>query len=92
MKKVVLKGYVLVPESDLDAVMNELPNHIANTQSEEGCLVFSVVQDNLNKNQLNVYEEFIDDVTFNNHQKRVSSSTWGAISENCQRHYEISEQ
>lgn len=42
MEKVVLKGFVIVPENDLNAVLIELPSHISNTRSEGGCLIFEV--------------------------------------------------
>jgi hypothetical protein len=36
MQKVILKGYILVPESDLVGVMEELPVHIDLTGNETG--------------------------------------------------------
>ena len=57
MEKVVLKGYVLVPEQEIGTVL----------------------EDELDKNRLNVYEEFIDSLAFSKHQERVASSKWGNL-------------
>jgi quinol monooxygenase YgiN len=69
----------------------ELINHIELTRQESGCLVFKVSQDTENLNRFNVYEEFTDRNSFANHQDRVRQSTWGAITENVERHYEITD-
>jgi quinol monooxygenase YgiN len=90
MGKVILKGFVIVPDIDLESVMCELPTHIENTRSEDGCLVFAVSQDSLSKNKVNVYEKFVNELAFKAHQERVSNSECGAVAKNCERHYEIS--
>lgn len=89
MTVVVLKGYVLVPSEDLAAVRNELPIHIGSTRLEEGCLIFDVIQDELNPNRFNVHEEFVDRDAFANHQDRVKDSNWGKVSANIERHYHV---
>ena len=58
MAKVMLRGYMEVPGSDLAAVTRELPTHIRLTREEEGCVVFDVVKDPGIPNRFNVYEEF----------------------------------
>ena len=77
--KVVLKGYIIVPDSDLAVVKTELPVHIELTRKEDGCLVFEVTQDEIENNKFHVYEEFISEAAFTNHQQRVRSSKWGSI-------------
>jgi autoinducer 2-degrading protein len=57
--KIILKGYMLIPDTDLDAVKKELPNHIQLTRQEEGCLVFNVFLDAKNPDRFNVYEDFL---------------------------------
>ena len=84
-----MKGYVLIPEPELESVMEELPIHITKTKAEKGCLIFDVSRDASQQNKLNVYEEFLDKASFENHQKRVSDSKWGEVTKNCDRHYEI---
>jgi quinol monooxygenase YgiN len=91
MAKVILKGHIIVPDSDISAVKVELINHIELTRQESGCLVFKVSPDTENLNRFNVYEEFTDRNSFANHQDRVRQSTWGAITENVERHYEITD-
>jgi autoinducer 2-degrading protein len=91
MAKVILKGHIIVPDSDISAVKVELINHIELTRQESGCLDFKVSQDTENLNKFNVYEEFTDRISFANHQDRVRQSTWGAITVNVERHYEITD-
>lgn len=91
MAKVILKGFIVVHDKDLEAVETELPNHIENTLQEPGCLIFEVNQEQSNKNRFNVYEEFQDKVAFEAHQTRVKNSRWGQITINVERHYEIIE-
>jgi quinol monooxygenase YgiN len=89
VNKIVLKGYIIVPDSDLAVVKAELPVHIELTRKEEGCLVFEVIQDEVENNKFHVYEEFVNEAAFTNHQQRVRSSKWGAITKNIERYYEI---
>ncbi len=89
MSKVVLKGFIKVPQEDLATVLKELPNHIALTRKESGCVVFNVAQVEGDDHTFNVYEEFNDKASFEQHQKRVRTSKWGSITRNVQRHYEI---
>jgi autoinducer 2-degrading protein len=91
MAKVILKGHIIVPDSDISAVKVELINHIELTRQESGCLDFQVSQDTENLNKFNVYEEFTDRNSFASHQDRVRRSTWGAITVNVERHYEITD-
>jgi len=90
MSKVILEGYIVVPDADLLRVQAELPNHIALTRKELGCLVFNVSQCKVHRNRFRVYEEFASQNDFEVHQERVHNSAWGAISRNVERHYIIS--
>jgi len=91
LAKVILKGHIIVPDSDIAAVKVALINHIELTRQESGCLVFKVSQDTENLNKFNVYEEFTGQRSFSNHQDRVRESAWGAITLNVERHYEITD-
>lgn len=91
MSKVVLKGFILVPEADLDVVKQELNNHKRLTLQEQGCLVFDVVENADNPLRFDVYEEFLDKVSFEQHQQRVKASYWGEVTRNVERYYEIVE-
>jgi len=90
LSKVILQGYILVLDDDLDNVEEALPEHIQLTKQEAGCLVFSVTKDEADPNRFNVYEEFADPEAFEKHQQRVRESRWGAITANVSRHYEVS--
>lgn len=89
MGKVTLKGYIIVPDSELQAVQPALDIHITLTRAESGCMVFEVLQDSVDTNKFNVYEEFVDSASFLAHQQRVASSQWGEISKNLTREYEV---
>ncbi len=91
MSKVTLKGFILVPEADLDVVMQELPIHTELTRQEAGCLSFQVTQSKAEPNRFDVHEEFRDRTAFEAHQTRVKNSHWGQVTCNVERHYEISE-
>jgi len=90
LSKIILKGYVLVTDSDLATVKRELANHIYLTRQEEGCLVFEVSQDNKNINRFNVYEEFVSQDAFKWHQQRLRNTEWGKVSSKLEKHYKIS--
>jgi len=79
----------LVSAVDLEAVLAALGLHIRLTREEEGCLVFDVTQDSENPNRFDVYEEFVDEQAFTLHQQRVRESSWGAITSNVERHYQV---
>ncbi|EOX4259815.1 TPA: putative quinol monooxygenase [Vibrio cholerae] len=91
MSKVTLKGFILVPESDLELVKNELVNHKRLTLEEVGCITFSVTENSENPLRFDVYEEFTDKAAFEHHQKRVKASNWGKVTVNVERYYEIFE-
>jgi quinol monooxygenase YgiN len=91
MPKVTLRGHIEVPADDLDAVLLELPNHIALTHQEEGCLVFTVERDPTTPHRFDVHEEFIDKASFEQHQARVKASHWGSVTKNVERFYTITE-
>ena len=91
MTRVILKGFIEVPDDDLAQVAEALPEHIEKTRNEDGCLVFQVEPDQAFKNRFNVYEEFENREAFEFHQKRVKESRWGLITTNIKRFYKINE-
>ncbi|MDO6718953.1 antibiotic biosynthesis monooxygenase [Psychrosphaera sp. 1_MG-2023] len=89
LKKVILQGYIIIPDADLKEVNSELDLHIKLTLGEPGCLIFEVIHDQQNPNKLHVYEEFVDEHAFEYHQNRVKSSKWGKVTTRVERHYKI---
>ncbi len=89
MSKVVLQGYIEVPNDQVVMVKTELARHIELTKKEVGCIVFNVEQDNENQCRFNVYEEFVNEAAFSAHQERVKSSHWGTASKDVKRHYSV---
>lgn len=91
MAKVTLKGYILVPEKDLQEVCRELINHRRLTLNEPGCLSFIVTENAENPLRFEVFEEFVDRQAFDFHQARVRASRWGQVTVDVTRHYEVFE-
>jgi quinol monooxygenase YgiN len=89
LPKVKLSGYILVPENDLAEVQDELARHVELSLSEDGCLVFELTPDAMDQCRFNIYEEFVDEASFEQHQARVQESKWGKITGNVERHYQI---
>ncbi len=89
VSKAILQGYIVVPDEDLDEILNELPIHIKLTREENGCTNFQVDQSPSAVRRFDVYEEFIDQDSFETHQERVSGSRWGMITKNVSRHYKV---
>ncbi|WP_228448158.1 putative quinol monooxygenase [Sulfurospirillum diekertiae] len=90
LEKITLQGFIVVPDSDLEVVNRELITHKNLTLKEAGCLTFTVTPDAVNPNKFNVYEEFVNQAAFDNHQARVKSSKWGEVTKNVERYYQIS--
>jgi len=90
LSKIILHGHILVSDTDLKIVKNELVIHTRLTQAEPGCLIFRVTPDPNNPNKFEVYEEFINQSAFDNHQARVKESNWGKVTKKVQRHYQLS--
>lgn len=91
MSKIVLEGYIEVPESDLAAVVAELPRHIALTRAEPGCIEFEVNQRADATLVFDVYEQFESQSAFDAHQTRVRASKWAVVTGNVSRHYRVRE-
>ncbi len=91
MGKIVVTGHLQVPESELDTVLEGLQLHIELSRQESGNLVFEITQDESDQHKLNIYEEYNSPEAFEFHKERAKSSAWAAISQNVERHLEISE-
>ena len=90
--KVVLRGHIVVPIEDLEAIEAALANHIALTRNEPGCLIFEVNADTSDPCRFNVYEEFTNRAAFEAHQQRVQASDWGKVTRGATRHYAVFEE
>ncbi|MFK7912808.1 MAG: putative quinol monooxygenase [Pseudomonadales bacterium] len=89
MTKIILEGHIEVPEGELEAVLAELPNHVALTLGEPGCIEFQVNERPNEPGVFDVYERFESQSAFDAHQLRVRDSRWGAVTANVSRHYQI---
>jgi len=89
MEKVILSGYILIPEEQLKQAELALKEHIRLSQEESGCLVFKVERDIYVSGKYHVYEEFIHQEAFDFHQKRTATSPWGMLSKDFERVYSL---
>ena len=87
--RVFLEGYMEVPPERLAAVTRALPDHIALTRAEPGCLAFSVTPSPDHADRFLVSEIFSDQVAFEAHQLRARASTWAEVTAGLPRHYTI---
>ncbi|MBO3725677.1 nuclear transport factor 2 family protein [Actinomyces bowdenii] len=88
--RVVIRGLLICSEEDqADAVRRLLPEHIAASHAEPGCVSFDIrqTQDSL---VWQVEEVFADVAAFRCHQERAASSEWGRATRGVERRYEIS--
>lgn len=86
---VTLRGYIVVPDEDLEKVEQELPRHIELTLAEPGCNIFQVSKSTVDPNRFDVFEEFENADAFRNHQERVAASKWGQITSEVKRNYQV---
>jgi len=72
----------------VDAVLGKLPEHVALTRAEPGCLRFDVVPlgDGLT---WQVEEVFTSAAAFRAHRERVAASAWGAATAGVERRYRV---
>ncbi|WP_170759713.1 putative quinol monooxygenase [Ruegeria lacuscaerulensis] len=87
--KVSLKGRITVPSDRLEQVRAALPDHIALTRAEPGCLSFEVAEDADIPGQFNVSEVFENQAAFDAHQERTKESAWFEITQGIPREYSI---
>ena len=86
-----LTGYIDVPADRLEAVTAALPDHIALTRAEPGCLSFEVTPDPAQHGRFTVAERFTDRAAFDAHQARAGASPWAEITAGIPRHYQVEE-
>jgi quinol monooxygenase YgiN len=70
-------------------VQAHLPEHIARTRAEPGCLSFTV--EPAADLVWTVAEDFVDRAAFAAHQARVQASDWGRATREIRRDYAITE-
>ena len=87
--RVLLDGYIEVPPERRAAVTGALPDHIALTRAEPGCLAFSVTPSPDHPSRFLVSEIFADQAAFEAHQVRGKASAWAEVTAGLPRHYTI---
>lgn len=89
MSKVILTGYVIIPENERELYEAAIPIHLKLTRAEPGCLKFTIAADKNDPCRFSLYEEFKDQAAFDHHQTRTEASNWAKISVNMKRHFSV---
>ncbi len=89
MAKVYLTGVLDVPADRIEQVRAALPQHIALTRAEAGCISFDVVEDLALAGRFNVSEVFENQVAFDAHQDRTKASDWFRVTQGIPRDYTV---
>lgn len=87
--KVFLNGHIDVPADRLAAVTAALPQHIALTRAEAGCLSFEVEPCPNNAGRFLVAEVFVNQAAFDAHQLRTRASNWAQVTAGIPRDYTV---
>ena len=87
--RVFLDGYMEVPPERVADVTRALPDHIALTRAEPGCLAFDVSVSPSDPGRFLVSEIFADRAAFDAHQARAKASAWAEVTAGLPRHYTI---
>ncbi len=87
--KVSLQGHITVPADRLEQVRQALPDHIALTRAEQGCISFEVTEDRTHPGRFKVSEVFENQAAFDAHQARTRESDWFRITQGIPREYSI---
>ncbi|MDA7963835.1 putative quinol monooxygenase [Ruegeria sp.] len=90
--RVWLRGQITVPAERLAEVRAALPEHIALSRAEPGCLSFDVIEDETDPGRFSVTELFENRAAFDAHQTRTRASDWFHITQGIPRDYEVTEE
>lgn len=86
-----LKGTIIIPSIDFARAEKPLADHIEATRIEPGCIVFEVTQDQDNPELFHVFEQFVDQASFDHHQELGKTREWGSIAQSFIRDFSITE-
>ncbi|MBP0482243.1 putative quinol monooxygenase [Sagittula salina] len=84
-----LTGELICYGPEADTVRQYLPDHVALTRAESGCILFDVQP--VGGGIWTVHEQFEDRATFEAHQARTQASPWGQATAGILRRYDVRE-
>ncbi|GAB3797546.1 putative quinol monooxygenase [Humibacter antri] len=89
MGEVHLAGQLLcADDKEVAIVVANLPEHIALTRAERGCLSFEVIATS-DRRVFDVEERFEDEQAFGLHHERAANSEWGQLTARMERRYSV---
>ncbi len=86
-----LKGTIIIPRAAYVEAEEALQEHIMATRLEAGNIVFEVEQDAKDPEIFHVFEQFIDQQSFELHQDLGAKRRWGIVSKDFKRDFHIVE-
>ncbi|WP_427870763.1 putative quinol monooxygenase [Leucobacter luti] len=89
MREVRLSGYLKCKDgAEAALVLEYLPEHLALTRAEPGCISFEVAPSG-SPLVWTVEEHFASSAAFRAHQARVAASVWGRTTSAIERDYTV---
>ncbi len=82
-----LKGTIIIPLEAQNEALPALEAHIEATRQEAENVIFEVTQDETDPELFHVYEEFLSQAGFEEHQRLAKARPWGAVSQNFVRDF-----
>lgn len=73
---IIITGTITCDPDDLDLLLAALPEHVALSRAELGCLAFTIEQSSDDPLIFNVGERFCDRAAFDAHGARSRDSAW----------------
>lgn len=86
---VVVSGTLTATGADIERARALIPEHIALSRAEPGCLKFELHEDPETPGLWRLDELFADEAAFRRHQQRTRASRWGQESTRMARDFTI---
>lgn len=92
MPEVTLTGFLICRSlEEADRVSQLLPDHVAATRAEPGCLSFEVWRSMADPVRFAVREVFRDRASLDAHRERMKGTPWAVATEGVVRDYRVTE-
>jgi len=87
---VTVKGHIVIPAEQVEALRPALLEHRRLTLAEPGCLKFEVTESPERPGHFQLSEAFVDAAAFRAHQARTAASDWARLSAGLERQFSVS--
>ena len=90
-QNITITGTITCEPEDLDLLLAALPEHVALSRAEPGCLAFAIEQSSDDPLIFNVGERFSDRAAFDAHGARTRASAWWEMTRHIPRDLTVTE-